>query len=41
MILAIIILAWFGLAFGSFVNALVWRIHEQSRGKKKNSKVNL
>jgi prepilin signal peptidase PulO-like enzyme (type II secretory pathway) len=34
MIVAIIILAWFGLAFGSFVNALVWRLHEQNKKKK-------
>jgi prepilin signal peptidase PulO-like enzyme (type II secretory pathway) len=40
MVLAIIILAWFGLAFGSFVNALVWRVHEQSK-KRKNKSVNL
>lgn len=31
----IVILIVFGLAFGSFINALVWRIHEQSRPKKK------
>jgi leader peptidase (prepilin peptidase)/N-methyltransferase len=34
MVLGIIILAWFGLAFGSFVNALVWRTHQQSTNKK-------
>jgi len=30
----IVILAILGLCAGSFVNALVWRIHEQSAGKK-------
>jgi prepilin signal peptidase PulO-like enzyme (type II secretory pathway) len=38
MILALILLAWFGLAFGSFVNALVWRLHEQSKKKKAKAK---
>jgi prepilin signal peptidase PulO-like enzyme (type II secretory pathway) len=38
MVITLIILAWLGLAFGSFVNALVWRIHEQeTRKNKKNS----
>jgi prepilin signal peptidase PulO-like enzyme (type II secretory pathway) len=42
MLVAIIILAWFGLAFGSFVNALVWRVHEQGKAKnRKNKSVNL
>jgi prepilin signal peptidase PulO-like enzyme (type II secretory pathway) len=40
MVLAIIILAWLGLALGSFVNALVWRVHEQSK-KRKQKSVNL
>jgi leader peptidase (prepilin peptidase)/N-methyltransferase len=40
MLVAIIILAWFGLAFGSFVNALVWRVHEQGI-KAKSKRVNL
>jgi prepilin signal peptidase PulO-like enzyme (type II secretory pathway) len=40
MLVAIIILAWFGLAFGSFVNALVWRVHEQGI-KAKSKQVNL
>lgn len=31
MVIAIIILAWLGLCFGSFVNALVWRVHEQGK----------
>ncbi|MCA9327211.1 prepilin peptidase [Candidatus Saccharibacteria bacterium] len=30
-----------GLVLGSFVNALVWRLHEQSRSKKKRSNVRL
>lgn len=34
MIIAIL-LVW-GLCFGSFVNALVWRIHKQSKAGKKN-----
>jgi prepilin signal peptidase PulO-like enzyme (type II secretory pathway) len=39
MVLILIFLAWLGLAFGSFVNALVWRTNEQSkkgRAKTKN-----
>jgi len=40
MVVAIVALAVFGLAFGSFVNALVWRVHEQSK-KKKLKSVNL
>jgi prepilin signal peptidase PulO-like enzyme (type II secretory pathway) len=37
--LTLLLLAAVGLIFGSFVNALVWRIHEQSQtGKKKNAK---
>lgn len=38
-----IVLAVLGLAAGSFVNALVWRIHEQAeeQGKKKPSKARL
>lgn len=41
MILAALIL--YGLALGSFVNALVWRVHEQAgeRGKKRPSKTRL
>jgi prepilin signal peptidase PulO-like enzyme (type II secretory pathway) len=35
MILAILILL--GLALGSFVNALVWRLHEQAKPKKKRA----
>lgn len=31
----IIILGMLGLCFGSFVNALTWRLHEQARPKKK------
>lgn len=34
-IMLIAILTVFGLAFGSFVNALVWRLHQQSLSKKK------
>ncbi len=34
MTLVLIILAWFGLAFGSFVNAFVWRLHEQTKRAK-------
>jgi leader peptidase (prepilin peptidase)/N-methyltransferase len=40
MVVAIIVLVWLGLAFGSFVNALVWRIHEQNK-KRKPQSVNL
>jgi leader peptidase (prepilin peptidase)/N-methyltransferase len=35
MIIIAIILAWLGLCAGSFVNALVWRLHEQQKGDKK------
>lgn len=34
MLMIIAVLAVLGLVFGSFVNALVWRIHEQSLSKK-------
>jgi prepilin signal peptidase PulO-like enzyme (type II secretory pathway) len=40
MVLAIIFLAVFGLALGSFVNALVWRVHEQG-SKNKTKSINL
>src|SRR5579884_1106389 len=29
MIAVALILGWFGLCLGSFVNALVWRVHEE------------
>lgn len=32
-----ILLGLLGVLFGSFVNALVWRLHEQSTGKKKRN----
>lgn len=38
MVVVIIILAWLGLCFGSFVNALVWRLHEQSKKQPKSLK---
>jgi prepilin signal peptidase PulO-like enzyme (type II secretory pathway) len=38
MVVTYILLAWLGLAFGSFVNALVWRLHEQSIRKKSKKK---
>jgi prepilin signal peptidase PulO-like enzyme (type II secretory pathway) len=38
MVLTIIFLAWLGLAFGSFVNALVWRVHEQGKKPKNKTK---
>lgn len=44
MIVVYIVLVWFGLALGSFVNALIWRLHEQSKAKKSKlskSKANL
>jgi prepilin signal peptidase PulO-like enzyme (type II secretory pathway) len=40
MIAVLVALALLGLAFGSFVNALVWRVHEQSK-KKRLKNVNL
>lgn len=47
VVVTYIVLAWFGLALGSFINALVWRLHEQSKRqrtinnkqKAKNSKL--
>ncbi len=38
-----LILIWFllGLFFGSFVNALVWRVHEQSGKKKKHPELSI
>jgi prepilin signal peptidase PulO-like enzyme (type II secretory pathway) len=39
MVLMIIaVLVMLGLSLGSFVNALVWRVHEQAKGGKKNQK---
>lgn len=35
--MVIVILCILGLAFGSFVNALVWRLHQQSLPKKKRA----
>lgn len=35
-----ILLAGLGLCFGSFVNALVWRLHEKNKKKSKNAKKN-
>lgn len=37
MIIADIILGWLGLCFGSFVNALVWRLHEKKNWVKARS----
>jgi len=37
----ILVLVLLGLCFGSFTNALVWRIHEQSRTKSKKAKQEL
>lgn len=39
--MAIVVLAWLGLAFGSFVNALVWRVHEQDKGQRTKGKKDL
>ncbi len=38
MLTIIIVLGWLGLAFGSFVNALVWRLREQSKSQKPKAK---
>ena len=38
MIVTSIVLAWLGLAFGSFVNAVVWRIHNQQKATSKKQK---
>ncbi|HET6864127.1 MAG TPA: prepilin peptidase [Candidatus Saccharimonadales bacterium] len=38
MIVIALVLAWLGLCAGSFVNALVWRLHEQQAGKTANGK---
>lgn len=37
MLITLIVLAWLGLAFGSFVSALAWRVHEQSKKRKKKN----
>lgn len=37
----ILLLVLFGLCLGSFVNALVWRVHEQEKPKSKQPKVDL
>lgn len=37
MILSLIVLACLGLIFGSFVNALVWRLRQQELNKQKNN----
>src|SRR4051794_11351319 len=34
MVIVYAILLFLGLCFGSFINALVWRVHEQEKGKK-------
>lgn len=39
--MTILILIILGLAFGSFVNALVWRLHEQETKKPKNKKLSI
>ncbi|MDB5185915.1 MAG: putative Prepilin peptidase [Candidatus Saccharibacteria bacterium] len=39
--MVILILVVWGLCFGSFVNALVWRIHEQSKAKTKKARAEL
>jgi prepilin signal peptidase PulO-like enzyme (type II secretory pathway) len=39
MIIAVLVV--FGLCLGSFVNALVWRVHEQSKKGAKASKINI
>jgi prepilin signal peptidase PulO-like enzyme (type II secretory pathway) len=36
--LAYAVLVILGLCFGSFINALVWRVHEQAKGKGQRSK---
>lgn len=36
-----VVLVVFGLALGSFINALIWRIHEQESSKKKKTNVKL
>lgn len=39
--MAYLLLGFFGLCFGSFVNALVWRLHEQTKAKSKTKKAEL
>jgi prepilin signal peptidase PulO-like enzyme (type II secretory pathway) len=41
MVLVAICLFWLGLCLGSFVNALVWRIHQQSKSKKTNKDLSI
>ena len=38
MILIALILGWVGLCLGSFINALVWRMHEQAKSRKPKTK---
>lgn len=37
----IVVLTFLGLCFGSFVNALVWRLHEQSKSNKKSANLSI
>ncbi len=41
LLMIIAVLVVFGLCLGSFVNALVWRVHEQSKKSSKSSKLDL
>src|SRR5690242_5933733 len=41
MLLIAVILFWLGLCAGSFVNALVWRLHEWQEPSKSKKKTNL
>jgi leader peptidase (prepilin peptidase)/N-methyltransferase len=41
MLMIIVVLFLLGLCLGSFVNALVWRLHEQSQTGKKKAKADL
>src|SRR4051812_13278636 len=41
MLMIIAVLIVFGLCLGSFVNALVWRVHEQEAAKKPNKKLSV
>jgi prepilin signal peptidase PulO-like enzyme (type II secretory pathway) len=41
MVMIVLILILFGLCVGSFINALVWRLHQAEKGKPKNKTLSI